>query len=147
MTFNTSGTSHPAASSVLDAMIETMVLMAMADGTLQDAELVKLIFLIHDFIRLNPQYGSLTAEQFQEKYSEIKRMISKYGSNQRIKTLAQRLQIYDLRATAVYFAIAISDADKHADLSENHLLNTLQEAFGFSQADIQSILQAYNGKS
>lgn len=142
MTFNISGNSNP--TSVLDAMIETMILMAMADGTFQEAELIKLIFLTVEFLKKHPEFGHINAEQFQEKYGEIKRLVSQYGTQERVKVVARALPSFELRALAVYFAISISNADKHTDMSEHLFLNTLQHAFGLSREEMQGILDAYN---
>jgi tellurite resistance protein len=145
MTFGFMGyMQQPPEASVLDGMIETMVLMAMVDGVLVESEIHNLANLSFKFMQENPKFGQLSSQQLQERCQHFSRLIVQQGVPARAQAIANALPATEQRALAVFFALVIAASDGHLDSAERQFLAQLQQTFQFSDQQIQEIMNAFN---
>lgn len=137
-------TQQPPERSVLDGMIETMVLMAMVDGVLAQSEIHNLANLAFKFMQQNPQFGQLSAPELQQRCEHFSRLISTQGVPARTEAIATALPTTEQRALAVFFALIIAASDGHLDSAERQFLAQLQQNFQFSAQQMQEIMNAFN---
>lgn len=134
---------QPPPSNILDAMIETMVLMSMADGNVDEEEVKSLAGITAKFMEQNPQYGSMTVEQLLMKCDGFVKQAAQQGLQARLSSISATLGNPENRGLAVFFALVISAADGHLDSAERQMLDALQAAFGFSKEEMSSIIDAF----
>lgn len=143
MTFGFMRYAQPPSGGILDAIIETMVLMSMADDNVTQDEVQALANLAGSFMQKNPQYGQMTIEQLLQKCDAFAKRAVEQGLQTRLAAVSQALETQDNRALAVFFALVISAADGHLDSGERRMLGALQQAFGLTDANMQEIIQAF----
>ena len=114
------------------SFIETMMLMAAADGVIDPAEIDKFGHeLAHqrDFNQISPQQVSSHLSQALEK-------LAAEGVEARLKSIASSLPREEQRQTAFKLALEMCLADGHADVHERALLKLLQEHFELSDDQV-----------
>lgn len=112
----------------LDALIDTMVLAADADGDIGEAEKEQMIASVRSLSDGSPHEGKLTAEQIGAQLDKAQGQIAGGGRDALISSVKDRLDDADARRAALGLAISISAADGIVRTSERELIMDLAEA-------------------
>jgi len=111
-----------------EAYIEVMLLMAMADGELQEEEATQLAFTVAN----RPEFGSLSERQLADAVSRATERIQQAPARQRLAELARALPTEQERFKATAFAYSILVADGIVAPGETRCLLDIQQAFGLA---------------
>jgi tellurite resistance protein len=128
MPFDPSALLHGFDSDKLDALVDTMVLAADADGEIGDAERDSMIASVRSYAEGSTQDDDLTKERIGELLDKAKKHIAEGGRDALIASVKARLDKADARRGALGLAISVSAADGIVRTSERELIMDLAEA-------------------
>jgi len=121
------------------ALIEVMLLAAVADGSISDAELEMLL----KRIRERPEFeGTRPDELSQLVKGCLDNLASATSIEQVLASLRERLPDHKSRMLAFGLAAAVGFADQRATRAELGLLKTIQAGLGISEEEVSRIVDA-----
>lgn len=112
----------------LDAIVDTMVLAADADGEISDAERDDMITSMRSIAEGSAHDQQLSKERIAELLDEAQKHIAEGGRDALIASVRSRLTEPDGRKAALGVAISVSAADGMMRTSERELIMDLAEA-------------------
>lgn len=119
------------------ALIEVMLLAAMADGNVSDAEMEMLLKRIFE----RPEFEGTSHEQLSDTVqSGLKHLASAKNLDHVLSSLRERLPGHKNRMLAFGLAAAVAFADQRATRAELGLLKTFQAALGISEDEVSRII-------
>jgi len=120
------------------AYLETMLMLSLADGELEDDELRDL----GTTIARHPKMADLGNRQIIDTLLKAWDDIDKQGMDRRMKSVAGMLSP-DQRIDAIGMAISIAASDGEIEPDERIMLEKLQSSFSLSDADIEEAMRRY----
>lgn len=121
------------------ALIEVMLLAAVADGTVSDAELQMLLKRIIE----RPEFEGTRPEEINRLVQScLKSLASAKSIEQVLASLRERLPDHKNRMLAFGLAAAVGFADQRASRAELGLLKTIQAGLGISEDEVSRIVDA-----
>jgi len=119
------------------ALIESMLLAAIADGSVSDIEMQTLLRRILE----RPEFeGTLPAELNALVEHSVERLSRAKNLDAILQSLRERLPDHKNRMLAFGLAAAVAFADQRATRAELGLLKTIQAALGISEDEVASII-------
>jgi tellurite resistance protein len=120
------------------AYLETMLMLSLADGELEDEEIQDL----GTTIARHPKMADLGSRQVIDTLMKAWKDIEKQGMNRRMNEIAGMLN-HDQRIDAIGMAISIAASDGEIEPDERSVLERLQQAFNLSDADVEEAMERY----
>lgn len=119
------------------ALVEAMLLAAIADGKVTQAEMQMLILRILE----RPEFEGTRSEELNALVeASVTKLAGAKNLEEILQSLRTRLPEHKNRMLAFGLAAAISFADRRATRSELGLLKTFQAALGISEAEVSQII-------
>ncbi len=112
----------------LDALIDTMVLAADADGEIAEEERAQMVSSLRSMAEGSALVDTVTPERLHELLDRARAAIAERGREALILQVKSRLHDDDARRAALGLAISISAADGIVRTSERELILELAEA-------------------
>lgn len=120
------------------ALVETMLLSAMADGSLSQLELQTLLARVIE----RPEFEGTRPEELNHLVeSSAKRLSSAQDLTQILTSLCNRLPDHPNRLLAFGLAASVAFSDRRASKTELGLLKTFQAAFGISEDEVAQVVE------
>lgn len=120
------------------AYLETMMMLSLADGEVEDEEIQDLAVTI----ARHPKMRDLGDRQVIDTLIKSWKEIEKQGMDRRMREIAGMLS-HDQRIDAIGMAISVASSDGQIEPEEMSVLQKLQKSFGLSDADIEIAMQRY----
>jgi tellurite resistance protein len=120
----------------IQAYVDTMVILAMADGELEENEVQDL----WGSIALTPRLKGISDRQIIAVCNEAYKLLMREGVDARLRAIANALPEKSQRIDAMTMAISMSASDGTIEPEEMAILRKMQDAFGLSDDDINSII-------
>lgn len=121
------------------AYLESMLILAMADGELEDSELDDMAVSC----ACHPKLSELGDRTIVAVLNDSYRKMLKHGTDKRLNEIANTLKTTEQRMDAIGVALSISMADGTIEPEELALLKQLQAAFGLSDTQIEQVMSQY----
>lgn len=121
------------------AYLEAMLILAMADGELEDEELDDMAVSCARHHKLSELGDRTIISVLNESY----RKMLHQGNDKRIEEIAKVLQTTEQRLDAIGVALSISMSDGTIEPEEMALLQRMQVVFGLSDAQIEKVMSQY----
>jgi tellurite resistance protein len=121
------------------AYLEAMLLLAMADGELEDEELDDMAISCARHPKLNELGDRTIISVLNDSY---RKMINQ-GNDKRIHEIAKALPFTEQRMDAIGLALSISMSDGTIEPEEIAILKQMQAIFGLSDEQIQQVMSQY----
>jgi tellurite resistance protein len=119
------------------ALIELMLLAAMADGKVSDRELQTLLTRVLE----RPEFEGTRPEELNQLVeNSVKRLASAPSLESILRSMRERLPDHKTRMLGFGLAAAVAFADQRATRNELGLLKTFQAALGISEAEVARIV-------
>jgi len=119
------------------ALVEVMLLAAMADGQLTE---VSIQALLHRVLE-RPEFDGTAPEEISDLVEQsVKRLASESSLETILQQLRERLPTHQNRLLAFGLAAAIALADQRATRAELGLLKTFQAALGISEDEVAELV-------
>ena len=119
------------------ALVEMMLLAAMADGNVSDAEMEMLLKRIFE----RPEFEGTRHEELNHTVQKgLKNLASAKNLDHVLTSLRERLPGHKNRMLAFGLAAAVAFADQRATRAELGLLKTFQAALGISEDEVSRII-------
>jgi tellurite resistance protein len=112
--------------------IETMLILAFADGELEDDEVTD---IIHNALR-HPKMRDMSDKEFDRLIRRSLTAMDKQGLDKRIEEVCKLLITHDLAVS-----VAMSDSEMEPD--EVRVLERMTALMGLSEADVQTVVTRY----
>jgi tellurite resistance protein len=112
----------------LDALVDTMVLAADADGEIAAEERSDMIASVQSMAQGSAHEPIFTPERIGERLEQARKQIADTGRDALIASVKSRLADADTRRAALGVAISVSAADGIVRTSERELIMDLAEA-------------------
>ena len=125
----------------LQALVETMMLAAHADGEVSEEERVQLANSLHDLARQTRHAESLSAERLSPLMHQATARIAAEGRRQRIAAVRVALGDLDSRKAALGLAIRVTAADGIVRTTERELIFDLAEGFEVDQDEAADLVR------
>lgn len=120
------------------ALIETMLLAAMADGTVSQVEMQTLLRRVIE----RPEFEGTHPDELNALVeSSVAKLASRKSLEEILQSLRERLPDHKNRMLAFGLAAAIAFADQRATRAELGLLKTFQAALGISEDEVARIVE------
>jgi tellurite resistance protein len=133
----------PATDAEMTAYIETMMLLAIADGIVKTAELHVVQMAVVSYLESHPTLGDLTREQLVDLCFECAENIYAEGATKRLVQVAKVLPRLEQRMFALGMAVSVAAADQMIVQSEREGLRIIQRAFGLTDDQVQMVMNAF----
>ncbi|MDX2078512.1 MAG: tellurite resistance TerB family protein [bacterium] len=121
------------------AYLEAMLILAMADGDLEDSEISDMIV---NCIQ-HPALSGLSDKAILNSLNDSYRKMQRQGNDKRISEMAHVLTTTQQRMDALGVALSVSMADGTIEPQELVLLKQMQRAFGLTDAQVQQAMDKY----
>lgn len=121
------------------ALIESGIMISMADGMIEDEEIDDLVISIFR----HPKMQRLGERTLVRILNNAVRDIEKQGIDTRIRWIASQLPSVSQRLEAIGIALSVSMSDGTIEGQEVVILQKMQHAFGLSDEQIENIMQQY----
>lgn len=119
------------------ALIESMLLAAIADGNISDHEMQTLLRRVME----RPEFEGTQAPELNSLVEEsVRRLAGSKDLASILQSLRERLPDHKNRMLAFGLASAVAFADNRATRSELGLLKTIQAALGISEEEVATII-------
>lgn len=128
----------------LRAYIETMMLFAIADGTVRKSELNMVQMTVVSYLENHPALKAMTRQQLIDLCFECANAIYDEGPSLRLKKVAEVLKTEQQRMFALSMAAAIASADGYIQTGERAGFTLLQRAFGLTAEQVRAALEAFD---
>lgn len=124
------------------ALVEAMVMAAVADGSIAQKEMETLIRRVVE----RPEFEGTKAEELNALIEgSAKKLAQAKNLDSVLASLRERLPDHKNRLLAFGLAAAVALADRRASREELGLLKTFQMALGISEEEVQKIFSAVEG--
>jgi tellurite resistance protein len=117
----------------LEALVDTMVLAADADGELSDDEVTSLANSIAALAKGTEHEGALAGEALGARIDEVQATVAGGERAALIESVKTRLPDSDARTAALGLAIVVTAADGIVRTSERELIMDLADAFAIDR--------------
>lgn len=121
------------------AYLEAMLILAMADGELEDEELDDMAVSC----ARHPKLSELGVRTIIAVLNESFRKMEKQGNDRRIQEMAKALQTTEQRMDAVGVALSIAMSDGTIEPEELVLLKQMQAVFRLTDEQIEEVMSQY----
>lgn len=121
------------------AYMEVMVMLALADGEIEDSEIDDIITTIVSSGRMK----GLTDRQLNTMFRQSIRDMGGQGMDTRLRAIAGKIPDREDRMEAMGMAISTSASDGEIEPQERAILEKMQRAFGLTDAEIDDILSKW----
>lgn len=121
------------------AYIETMLMISMADGEIEDSEIDDLAVSVYSHPKMK-RLGNRTVIRI---LNAAARDIERQGFEARAQAVAKALPDIGKRIDAIGMAISVSASDGDIEPEEVHVLEILQRAFNLTDAQVEQAMQMY----
>lgn len=128
----------------LKAYIETMMLFAVADGTVKNSELNIIQMAVVGYLENNKNLKNMTRQQLNDLCFERAGAIYAEGPQARLKAIADILQSNEQRMYALGMAVAVATADGFIQTGERAGFTLLQRAFGLTDEQVRTAISAFS---
>lgn len=118
------------------ALIETMLLMVAADGTVKDGEMNELSRVVSE----HPIFADFDTDAVAESFSRAFEALAVEGFEKRMEAIADALGTYHAQLLAFALACQVCFADGSIDETEFALLRTFQIVFGLSDETVSFVI-------
>ncbi|MGA9519988.1 MAG: TerB family tellurite resistance protein [Myxococcaceae bacterium] len=119
------------------ALIETMLLAAIADGKVSQAEMQTLLRRVIE----RPEFEGTRSDELNALVeSSVEKLASASDLEEILRSLRERLPDHKTRMLAFGLAAAVAFSDKRATRDELGLLKTIQAALGISETEVAHII-------
>jgi tellurite resistance protein len=125
----------------LQALIETMMLAANADGEVSDEERVQLARSLHDIARETRHADSLSWDRLAPLMDQATERIASEGRTQRIAAVKVTLGDLDSRRAALGLAIRVTAADGIVRTTERELIFDLAEGLDVDRDEAADLVR------
>jgi putative long chain acyl-CoA synthase len=119
----------------LEALVETMFLVAFADGHIGEAERAHFEHSVADL-----SGGRVHSEQFEHVVAQVRDRLEREGRDACIQAIEQRLATPELRQVALILAGDMAAADGTLHDAEREIIVSLAKAFGMSDDVTREVL-------
>jgi uncharacterized tellurite resistance protein B-like protein len=134
---------QPMDNTELRAYIETMMLLAIADGTVKDSELHMIQMAVVSFLEQRPELGNMTRPALIDLCYACAQTIYDEGAPKRLSLAAQALPTHDKRMFALGMAVAVSTSDGFIHATERDALRMIQRAFDLTDQQVKQAIDAF----
>ncbi len=128
----------------LRAYIETMMLFAVADGTVRKAELNMVQMTVVGYLESHPSLEGMTRQQLIDLCFECANAIYDEGPAVRLTKVAAILSTEQQRMFALSMAAAVAGADGYIQTGERAGFALLQRAFGLTAEQVRWAIEAFD---
>lgn len=135
--------SGPFTNDELNAYIETMMLLAIADGTVKNSELNMIQMTVVSYLETHPNLSGMTRKQLTDLCFERANALYSDGLQERLKAIADVLKTSEQRMYAFGMAAAVATADGFIQTGERAGFTLLQRAFGLTDEQAQEAIKAF----
>ncbi|OIP38119.1 MAG: hypothetical protein AUK47_12555 [Deltaproteobacteria bacterium CG2_30_63_29] len=119
-----------------DALIETMLLMVAANGTVNDGEMNELSKVVSE----HPIFKGFDTEAVAQSFSKAFEALAVEGFEKRMEAIADALGTHHAQLLAFALACQVCFADGRIDETEFALLRTFQIVFGLSDETVSFVI-------
>ncbi|MCU0466712.1 MAG: tellurite resistance TerB family protein [Anaerolineae bacterium] len=127
----------------LYAYIETMMLLAIADGTVKDVELHVIQMAVVSYLENHPALGSMTRQELVDLCYNAAQRIYDEGAQRRLNEAARILDTSEKRMYALGMGVAVSTSDGVVHKTERDALRMIQVAFGLDEEQVKQAIDAF----
>lgn len=120
-------------------LIETMLILALADGELEEDEISD---IIANSLR-HPKMKGMNDREFDRLIRRSLTAIDKQGLDKRIESVCALLPSKQSRLDALDLAISVAMSDGELEAPEERVMERMAHLMGLTQAEVQSIVQRY----
>ena len=124
-----------------EAMIELMMLMAAADGEIQNVEVTRMALTVAS----RPEFKEMSEEDISEAFDNALRRVQTHGPVDRLAELRMSLTTSEERLQALRFAFSILVADGIATVGEAQYLEDIRVAFDLDEDSIERLTKENEG--
>lgn len=128
----------------LSAYIETMMLFAVADGTVKNSELNMIQMAVVGYLENHPSLKQMSRQQLTDLCFERANAIYASGPHARLQAIATILTSTEQRMYALGMAVAVATADGFIQTGERAGFTLLQRAFDLTDDQVQSAISAFS---
>jgi tellurite resistance protein len=128
----------------LGAYIETMMLFAVADGTVKNSELNMIQMAVVSYLERHPSLEGMTRQQLTDLCFERANGIYASGPQRRLQAIADILTTPEQRMYALGMAVAVATADGFIQTGERAGFTLLQRAFGLTDEQVRDAIKSFN---
>jgi tellurite resistance protein len=139
----TSAPGGPVSDSELHAYIETMMLLAIADGMVKEVELHVVQMAVVSYLENHPTIGAMTRQDLVDLCYASAQKIYDEGAQTRLTVAAQVLDSHEKKMYALGMAVAVSTSDGVIHTSERDALKLIQKAFGLSDDEVRKAVASF----
>lgn len=133
----------PVSDAELHAYIETMMLLAIADGMIKDVELHVIQMAVVSYLENHPTIGAMTRQQLIDLCYACAQKIYDEGANSRLIATANALDSHEKKMYALGMAVAVSTSDGVIHATEREALKMIQKAFGLSDDEVRQAVASF----
>lgn len=126
----------------LGAYIETMMLFAIADGTVKNSELNAIQMSVVNYLERHPGLEGMSRQQLTDLCFERANGLYAVGPQRRLQTIADVLATPEQRMQALTMAVAVSMADGFIQTGERAGFSLLQRAFDLTDEQVRDAIGA-----
>ncbi|MBK8137428.1 MAG: tellurite resistance TerB family protein [Chloroflexi bacterium] len=127
----------------LNAYIETMMLFAVADGTVKNSELNMIQMAVVGYLESHPALKDMKRQQLMDLCFERANAIYADGPHARLQSIAGVLKQTEQRMYALGMAVAVATADGVIQTGERAGFTLLQRAFELTDDQVRSAIKAF----
>lgn len=133
----------PVTDAELHAYIETMMLLAIADGMVKEVELHVVQMAVVSYLENHPTIGSMTRQALIDLCYACAQKIYDEGAQSRLRAAAQALDSHEKKMYALGMAVAVSTSDGVIHATERDALKMIQRAFALSDDDVRKAVESF----
>ncbi len=133
----------PVSDAELHAYIETMMLLAIADGMVKEVELHVVQMAVVSYLENHPTLGGMTRKELTDLCYACAQKIYDEGAQYRLRLAAQALDTHEKRMYALGMAVAVSTSDGVIHPSERDALKMIQRAFELTDAEVKQAVESF----
>ncbi len=128
----------------LGAYIETMMLFAIADGTVKNSEINVIQMTVVSYLEHQPGVEGMTRQQLTDLCFERANGIYASGPQRRLQAIADILKTPEKRMFALGMAVAVATADGFIQTGERAGFTLLQRAFSLTDEQVRAAIRAFS---
>lgn len=128
----------------LKAYIETMMLVAIADGTVRNSELNIIQMAVVGYLESNPDLKNMNRQQLMELCFDRANALYSEGIQPRLKAIASVLTTPEKRMYALGMAVAVAIADGFIQTGERAGFTLIQRVFELTDEQVQAAISAFS---
>ncbi|MBK9123214.1 MAG: tellurite resistance TerB family protein [Chloroflexi bacterium] len=128
----------------LRAYVETMMLFAIADGTVRKTELNMVQMTVVGYLENHPALKAMTRQQLMDLCFDCANAIYDEGPSVRLNKVAGILTTEQQRMFALSMAAAVASADGYIQTGERAGFALLQRAFGLTAEQVRAAIEAFD---